>query len=30
VLGDYKSLEGFTLVGPAGGDVVEVAVEAKH
>jgi hypothetical protein len=30
VLGDYKALEGFTLVEPAGGDVVEVAVEAKQ
>lgn len=29
VLGDYKPLEGFTLVEPAGGDVVEVGVEAK-
>jgi hypothetical protein len=29
VLGEYKPLEGFTLVEPAGGDVVEVGVEAK-
>ena len=29
VLGDYKPLEGFTLVEPAGGDVVEVGVEVK-
>jgi hypothetical protein len=29
VLGDYKPLKGFTLVEPAGGDVVEVGVEAK-
>lgn len=27
VLGKYKPLEGFTLVEPAGGDVVEVGVE---
>lgn len=30
MLGEYKQLEGFTLVEPAGGDVVEVAVEAKQ
>jgi hypothetical protein len=30
VLGDYKPLEGFTLVEPAGGDVVEVGVEVKQ
>jgi hypothetical protein len=29
VLGEYKPLEGFTLVEPAGGDVVEVGVEVK-
>ncbi len=29
VLGDYKPLEGFALVEPAGGDIVEVGVEAK-
>jgi hypothetical protein len=30
VLGEYKPLQGFTLVEPAGGDVVEVGVEAKQ
>jgi hypothetical protein len=30
VLGDYKPLEGFTLVEPAGGDVVEVGMEVKQ
>ncbi|MBI4228778.1 MAG: hypothetical protein HY693_03545 [Deltaproteobacteria bacterium] len=30
VLGEYKPLEGFTLVEPAGGDVVEVGVEVKQ
>jgi hypothetical protein len=29
VLGEYKPLEGFTLVEPAGGDVVEVGEEVK-
>ncbi|MGB7293498.1 MAG: hypothetical protein WBD99_15105 [Thermodesulfobacteriota bacterium] len=30
VLGEYKPLEGFTVVEPAGGDVVEVGVEVKQ
>ena len=30
VLGEYKPLEGFALVEPAGGDVVEVGVEVKQ
>lgn len=30
VLGEYKPLEGFTIVEPAGGDVVEVGVEVKQ
>lgn len=29
VLGDYKPLEGFNIIEPAGGDVVEVGVEVK-
>ncbi|MGH7900344.1 MAG: hypothetical protein ACRENZ_01260 [Thermodesulfobacteriota bacterium] len=29
-LGDYKPLVGYTLAEPAGGDVVETAVEAKQ
>ena len=29
-LGDYKPLVGYTLIEPAGGDVVEIAVEATN
>jgi len=29
-LGDYKPLLGYTLIEPAGGDVVEIAVEATN
>ena len=29
-LGEYKPLEGYVLIEPAGGDMVEVSVELKQ